>query len=158
MFKRITLLPSRQRRFRLLFTAFAVLLSCLLLPGLFAQTDFASIRGTVMDNTGAVISTASIQLQNLDTGAKQAAVSDASGNFHFEALVRGNYQATVSAKGFQNEVQAFTLLVSQIQAINFKLNPGSVNTTVEVTDAAPIVDTSTSSTGTVVEAQQIVEG
>ena len=157
MFKRITLLPNRQCRFRLLFAAFAVLLTCLTLPGLFAQTDFASIRGTVMDDTGAVIPDATIQLQNLDTGAKQAAVSDASGNFHFEALVRGNYQATVSAKGFQNEVQAFTLLVSQIQAINFKLNPGSVNTTVEVTDAAPIVDTSTSSTGTVVEAQQIVE-
>jgi hypothetical protein len=153
----MTMIPSRQRRFRLLFTAFAVLLSCLLLPGLFAQTDFASIRGTVTDQTGAAIPAASLQLQNIDTGAKLAAVSDAAGNFHFEALVRGNYQATVSAKGFQTEMQAITLSVSQIQAINFKLNPGSVNTTVEVTDAAPIVDTSTSSTGTVVEAQQIVE-
>jgi hypothetical protein len=157
MFKRITLLPNRQRRLRLLFAAFAVLLTCLMLPGLFAQTDFASIRGTVMDNSDAVIPAASIQLQNLDTGAKQAAVSDASGNFHYEALVRGNYQIAVTAKGFQSEVQSVTLNVSQIQAVNFKLNPGSVSTTVEVTDAAPIVDTSTSSTGTVVESQQIVE-
>ncbi len=157
MFKRLTMLPNRQRRFRLLFTAFAVLLSCLMLPCLFAQTDFASIRGTVTDQTGAAIPAASLQLQNLDTGAKQAAVTDASGSFHFEALVRGNYQATVSAKGFQTEMQAITLSVSQIQAINFKMTPGSVSVTVEVTDAAPIVDTTTSSTGTVVESQQIVE-
>jgi hypothetical protein len=141
----------------LLFAAFTVLLSCLLAPALFAQTDFASIRGTVTDETGAAIPAASLQLKNLDTGAQKAAVADAIGNFHFEALVRGNYQISVAAKGFQSEVQSVTLDVSQIQAINFKLNPGTVNTTVEVTDAAPIVDTTTSSTGTVVQSEQIVE-
>ena len=157
MFKRITRLLNRQRRSRLLYSAFAILLSCLLLPGLFAQTDFASIRGTVTDQSGAAIPAASLQLKNLDTGAQQTAAADAIGNFHFEALVRGNYQITVVVKGFQTEVQAVTLNVSQIQAINFKLNPGSVSTSVTVTDAAPIVDTTTSSTGTVVEATQIVE-
>lgn len=154
MYSRTTLLPSRQR---ILFLALAALLSCLMLPGLFAQTDFASIRGTVLDQTGAAVTSASIQLKNVDTGLTQTAVSDATGNFHFEALVRGKYQATVSAKGFQSEVQAVTLNVSQIQAINFKLSPGSVSTSITVTDAAPIVDTTTSSTGTVVESQQIVE-
>jgi hypothetical protein len=51
---------------------------------LFAQTDFASIRGTVTDQTGAAIPAASLQLKNIDTGAQQAAVADATGNFHFE--------------------------------------------------------------------------
>jgi hypothetical protein len=136
--------------------ALVALLFCLALPSLFAQTDFASIRGSVLDQNGATITAASIELLNVDTGLTQSAATDANGNFHFEALVRGNYQATVSANGFQSEVQAVTLNVSQIQAINFKLKPGSVKTSIVVTDAAPIVDTTTSSTGTVVESQQIV--
>ena len=155
-FNRITSLSSRQRGFGMALMAVAALLFCLALPSLFAQTDLASIRGTVQDQNGAVITTASIQLLNVDTGLAQSAVTDAAGNFHFEALVRGNYHATVSAKGFQSEIQAVTLNVSQVQAINFKLNPGSVNTSITVTDAAPIVDTTTSSTGAVVQAQQIV--
>jgi hypothetical protein len=157
MFERITLLRNRQHRSRVLFLAFAVVLCCLILPGLFAQTDLASIRGSVQDQTGAAIPAASIQLRNVDTNATQTAVADAVGSFHFEALVRGNYQATVSVKGFQTESQSLSLDVSQIQALNFRLKPGSTTTTVTVTDAAPIVDTSTSSTGTVVEAEQIGE-
>jgi len=156
-FKRITSLPSRQRRFGVTLMALAALLFCLALPSMFAQTDFASIRGSVLDQNGAVITAASIQLVNLDTGLKQSAIADDAGNFHFEALVRGNYQATVSAKGFQSQVQAVTLNVSQIQAINFKLSPGAVNTSITVTDAAPIVNTTTSSTATVVESEQIAE-
>ncbi len=154
---RLALLPIEQSRVRsaTLWMAFAVLLSFLVVPALFGQTDLASIRGTVQDQTGAVIPGASIQLVNLDTNLTQTAAADAGGNFHFEALVRGKYQATVSASGFQTEAQAITLDVSQIQAINFKLKPGAAATTVTVTDAAPIVDTSTSSTGTVVEADQI---
>jgi hypothetical protein len=156
-FKRITTLPSSQRRYSMTLMALAALLFCFVLPSLHAQTDLASIRGSVLDQNGAAITAASIQLVNLDTGLTQSAVVDAAGNFHFEALVRGNYQATVAAKGFQSEVQAVTLNVSQIQAVNFKLKPGSVNTSITVTDAAPIVDTTTSSTGTVVESEQIAE-
>ncbi len=157
MFNRTAMLPIGQSRTRsaAIWMAFAVLLSFLVAPALFAQTDLASIRGTVQDQTGASIPAASIELRNLDTGLSQTDVADGIGNFHFEALVRGNYQATVSAAGFQTEVQAITLDVSQIQALNFKLKPGAAATTVTVTDAAPIVDTSTSSTGTVVEAEQI---
>ena len=139
------------------FLLLAVLLTCLALPRLHAQSDLASIRGSVQDQTGAALPGASVLLTSLDTGLTQSAVADAEGNFHFEALVRGSYQAKVTANGFQATAQKLTLNVSQIQAINFKLKPGSVNTTVEVTDAAPIVDTSTSSTGTVVEAAQVSE-
>jgi len=137
--------------------AFAIVLAFLVAPGLFAQSDLASIRGTVQDQTGAAIPAASIQLISQDTGLTKTAVSDATGNFHFEALIRGNYQATVSAKGFQTTAQNLTLDVSQVQALKFELKPGSTTTTVTVTDAAPIVDTTTSSTGNVVEADQIAE-
>ena len=157
MYKRSTLLSNGERCFGKLFLAVAVLLPFLMVPSLFAQTDLASIRGTVQDQTGAAIPAASIQLLSLDTGLTQTAVSDATGNFHFEALIRGNYQATVTAKGFQTTAQNLTLDVSQVQTLKFGLKPGGATSTVVVTDAAPIVDTTTSSTGNVVEAEQIAE-
>lgn len=134
-----------------------ILLTGLIPLSLVAQSDLGSIRGSVEDQTGAAIPGASIELVNVDTGITQTTASDATGNFHFEALVRGNYRATASASGFSAAAQSLTLNVSQILALNFKLNPGSTSTTVTVTDAAPIVDTSTSSTGTVVEGKQVTE-
>ena len=131
--------------------ALVVLLSGSMVPSLFAQSDLGSIRGSVQDSTGAVIPSASIQLKNVDTEVTQSAVSDETGNFHFEALVRGNYEATISAPGFVSQIQKIELSVSQIQALNFRLKPGAENTTVTVTDAAPIVDVTTSSTGTVIQ-------
>lgn len=155
IFNRTILLPNRQHRSRL--PVLAVLFCCLMLSRLFAQSDLASIRGSVQDQTGAAIPAASIQLKSADTGATQTAVSDATGNFHFEALVRGSYKATVTATGFASEVQPLTLNVSQILALNFHLKPGMTSVTVTVTDAAPIVDTTTSSTGTVVAGAQVTE-
>jgi hypothetical protein len=63
---KITLPPSRQLRFRLLFTALAVLLSCLMLPSLWAQSDTGNIAGTVMDSTGAVIQSAAVTATNAE--------------------------------------------------------------------------------------------
>jgi len=154
---RVTFLPTGhcRNRMTIIFMELAALLPFLMTPSLFAQTDLASIRGTVQDQTAAAIPAASIELRNLDTGLAQSAISDAAGNFHFEALVRGNYQATVTARGFQTTAQNLTLDVSQVQALKFELKPGGTTATVIVTDAAPIVDTTTSSTGDVVEAEQI---
>ncbi len=157
MFKGSTFLPGRQRRFPFSVAALLALLSCLLLPRLFAQSDLGSIRGSVQDQTGAVVPAASIQITNTDTGMTRTDAADAAGLFHFEAMPRGNYKATVSASGFETAVQPFVLQVSQVVSLAFKLKPGSVNESVTVTDAAPIVDLSTSSTGTVIQSDQITE-
>jgi hypothetical protein len=156
---RLTFLTLGQSRtfMTMILMAFAVLLPFLVAPNTFAQTDLASIRGTVQDQTGAAIPAATIKLISLDTGLTQTTVADATGNFHFEALVRGNYQTTVTVKGFETQTESLRLDVSQIQALNFRLKPGAATTTVTVTDAAPIVDTTTSSTGNVVESEQIAE-
>ena len=155
--KRTTLRIKKQGRASLVFAAFVAVLLCLVQPRLFAQSDLASIRGSVQDQTGAAIPGASIQLTNVDTGITQTVTADSVGNFHFEALHPGNYAATVSAAGFSTEKQTLQLTVSQIQALNFQLKPGATGATVTVTDAAPIVDTSTSSTGTVIEGRQVTD-
>ncbi len=132
----------------------------LLLAGtqtLIAQSDLSSARGTVQDQTGAAVPGATVQIVSTETSSTRSAITDDSGSFSVEALPRGSYKATVTAAGFQTVAQSFVLEVSQVQSFTFKLTPGSVSQTVTVTDAAPIVDVSTSSTGAVVQADQIAE-
>jgi hypothetical protein len=151
----LTALPQRLRRFRWLSLTIAILISSLLSPRLFAQSDLGSVRGTVEDKTGAAIAAASIQLLSADSGMVRTTVSDSNGGFSFNALPRGNYKATATAPGFATEDQPFVLQVSQSIALVFKMKPGSVKESVTVSDDAPIVDVSTSSTGSVVQADQI---
>lgn len=139
------------------------LLTCLMFllflgaPQLKGQTDTARIQGSVTDASGAAIPDAMITVTNTDQGTIFNSTSDSSGNFIVAALPRGNYQAKVQATGFQTVLQNLKLEVSEVQALNFKLVPGSVATTVTVTDAAPIVDLATSSTGLTIQGRQVTE-
>jgi hypothetical protein len=145
------------RAARLLAALFLVLGVSFGTSTLLAQSDTARIQGTVLDDTGAAVPGASVIVTNVDTGAATTVTSDGSGSFNFNALVRGNYKAEVRANGFTTETQSLTLEVSQVQALTFHLKPGSVSTSITVTDAAPIVNTTTSSTGTVIQGRQITE-
>ncbi len=122
-----------------------------------AQTDTARIQGTVTDSSGAAIPNASVLVTNTSTNAVQTITSDASGNFIVNALPIGTYKAEVKAAGFGGAVQNFTLSVSQVQALDFKLAVGAENTVVEVTDAAPLVDGATSALGETIEGRQVTE-
>lgn len=123
----------------------------------YGQTDTARIAGSVADTSGAIIPNAAITVTSLEQGTVYNAVSDGTGNFTVSALPRGTYNVSVTANGFESQSQGVSLDVSQVQAINFKLSPGAVTTSVTVTDAAPLVDTSTSSAGEVVQGRQVTE-
>ncbi len=120
-----------------------------------AQSDSARLTGTVTDSSGAAIPGASITITDTDTGTVRKLTSDDSGNFSASALPVGHYTADASFTGFQSESQKFTLEVSQSQALAFKLSVGSESQTIEVTDAAPLVETTTSSTGIVVQGKEL---
>jgi hypothetical protein len=136
------------------------LLLCLLFfPGLSlrAQTDTGRVTGIVTDPSGAVVPGTTLTLINTDTGVTLTATAGNDGNFTFSAVPRGNYRVEASHTGFQSINQTFALQVSQVQTIEFKLTVGSDSQTVEVTDAAPVVDLSTSSTGAVIEGKQVTD-
>jgi len=145
------------RKFRSVTSSILAALLFLTVPGLFAQSDLGSIRGTVQDNTGAALPGTSIEVLSNDTGQARTVVSDGQGNFSVLSLPRGSYKATATAAGFQQETVTFDLQVSQVKAINFELKIGAASQTVEVTSAAPLVDTETSSVGEVVEGRQLSE-
>jgi hypothetical protein len=132
---------------------------CILMvaPALFAQTDTARVEGTVTDPTGAAIPGATVTITNLQNNAVMTLKSDGGGDFTASALQPGTYHSAVTASGFSSQVQDFKLDVSQVQALNFKLSVGSTATTIEVTDAAPIVQTESSNTGLVINDRQLTD-
>jgi hypothetical protein len=122
-----------------------------------AQAESGSIEGTVTDTTGAMIPNATLTLANAATGFKQTSASNSSGEFSIPAVPRGNYVATVSAAGFQTQTESVTVTVTTTLTLDFKLAPGSTSTTIEVTSAATLVDTSNATLGETIEGKQITE-
>jgi hypothetical protein len=124
-------------------------------PGAYAQSDNGSIVGTVTDATGAVIPNASVTVTNVETGLKLNGKSNSSGEFQIFAVPRGNYKAEVGAQGFQSQTANFAISVATTQTLQFKLAAGSVNQTVEVTTAAPLVNTTNAAMGEVIHGAQV---
>ena len=108
-----------------------------------AQTVTASITGMVTDPSGAVIPGASVTAHNLDTGVDTATTTNGVGLYRIEFLAIGNYQLTAQANGFNAvTIPPFVLEVLQTPTLNLKLGVGGSTTTVSVSAAAPILDTS----------------
>lgn len=121
----------------------------------FGQTITANLAVTVSDPSQAVIADASITVTNIGTRLTFSGVSGANGEYIFPSLAPGTYTIRVEKKGFRVEVlSGVELLVDQKARIQVKLQMGNVNATVEVEGAAPQVDTSTASVGTVIGTQE----
>jgi hypothetical protein len=124
---------------------------------LYAQSDNGSIVGTVTDQSGAVVPKATIDVTNTETGLQFHAISSDAGEFSVFAVPRGNYTASVQAAGFQTQTVSFTVQVTTAQTLVFKLVPGAVTTTVQVTSAAPLVETSNATIGETIQGAQVTE-
>jgi hypothetical protein len=104
-------------------------------------TASASLGGTVVDKTGAVIPKADVSITNKETGATRTATTDGAGEYRFDPLSAGIYNIKVTATRFSAaEAKDVEVLVGRNVTQNFTLTPGAVSETVEVTGAAPLVD------------------
>jgi hypothetical protein len=107
-----------------------------------AQTVTGSIAGEITDPSGAVVPGAHIVAHNLDTGVDTPTTTNSTGFYRIQFLPIGRYQVVVDAKGFNTEtLPAFQLEVLQTPTFNIKLTLGSSATTVDVSAAAPILNT-----------------
>ena len=123
-----------------------------------AQTTTGSIVGKVTDPTGGVVPNAAVTVTNVDTGISTKTATDSSGNYAVTPLPVGNYSVTVEATGFKKSVNSgITLNVQDRIGVNVTLEVGQVSETVEVTGAAPRLETDTSYLGQVVDSQKIVD-
>jgi hypothetical protein len=126
-------------------------------PSLFAQTDTGTITGTITDPTGAVIAGVAVTATNSDTGLKLSAVSDSTGGYVILAVPRGNYKVVATAPGFGSSVATITVTVSAREAVPFQLKPAGTSSTVEVTEAVPLVNVSDATMGATIEGPQVTQ-
>jgi hypothetical protein len=128
------------------------------IPAAYAQFDTATVVGTVRDNTGAVVPGATVTLANLDTGITVVRISDENGNVEFITVRVGRYRITAELQGFSvafaDNVQ---VTVGARQRVDLQLTPGSMQETVEVVGAAPLLETDSSQRGQVITAEQAVQ-
>ena len=102
----------------------ALLVVCV--PAVVAQTaDTAALTGTVTDPTGAVISTATVTLTNVDTNQTRSANTSGDGTYKFTLIPPGRYRLKFSASGFKTaEVGPVTLNVTETPVLNETLEVG----------------------------------
>ncbi len=95
-------------------------------------------------------------ITKVDTGISQGTVADASGNYKFPLLQPGFYNVVAEAPGFKKTVQNnLELQVDQSAEVNLTLSVGDIVDTVEVTATPPLLETQTSSVGTVVDTKLV---
>ena len=110
-----------------------------------AHAQFSSsVQGTVVDVAGAVIPKAIVTLTNISTKVSAIATVDNSGVFRFTSLAPGDYLVTGTAAGFGEKQVSFRLQTAENRAVTVALPVANVNTSVEVSTQAPILDTADS--------------
>jgi hypothetical protein len=121
-----------------------------------AQVDTGSITGTVTDPSGAVVSGAKVTLTNEGTAATLTTTTGSDGLYRFSPVRIGNYRLDVAGQGFKTASETHVAVdVSSNVTRNFKLQPGSVSETVEVTSEAPLLQSQDASVGQVVNQKNV---
>jgi len=119
----------------------AVVLSAAVLR---AQTTFATITGSVNDPSGAGVVGATVTATNTATNVTTSATSNELGIYALPQLQEGTYTVRAKAAGFKEFLAQNVVLVSRdLRRLDIRLEVGSVETTVEVSAGATLIETET---------------
>lgn len=130
----------------------------LLLASLSGQAQFnASLSGTVLDPTQAVIPGATVILTNDGTKATQTVVSGDAGNYQFNELAPGTYTVKASAKGFQQSTVSNVAVAAETpRSLNLTMETGAETQSITVNaDLVPLLQTGDASIGTTIDSAEI---
>jgi hypothetical protein len=137
--------------------ALLVVLACALyaLPAL-GQTITATVQGVVRDASHAVLPGATVTLRERDTGFVRTTTTDAAGAYVLSYVPAGTYDLTIELTGFKTvQREALRFEVGQEATIPVALEIGGVTETINVREAAPLVEVTRSSIGQTVSREQI---
>src|SRR3989454_1319113 len=124
----------------------------------FAQTSTATILGTVKDGSGALVPGVSITVRHTESGLTRSLVSGERGAYTVPLLPVGAYEITTTMPGFKQVVRSgINLVVGQEAVVDLTLEVGAAAETVTVSEEAPLVNTTTSSTSGLITEQQVKE-
>jgi outer membrane receptor protein involved in Fe transport len=120
-------------------------------------TASGTIQGTVFDKSQAVVTGAEILVTSKATGTTRTTTTGEDGGYRFDLLSAGVYTVRVSKQGFSTIVETVQLLVGQTAMANATLEPGAVASIIEVTDTAPIMDTTKTSVSQDITPREVEE-
>ncbi|MGA8729531.1 MAG: carboxypeptidase regulatory-like domain-containing protein [Terracidiphilus sp.] len=113
----------------------------------YSQETTAGLQGTIKDPSGAVVPGATVTVTTPTLVGNKEVVTDAAGYYRFANLPPGSYTVTVKAAGFDTLKQEKIILeVGHLPSLNLALHVGTVNTVVQVTEAEPLIDATTTTT------------
>jgi len=126
-------------------------------PGL-AQTISGELVGTVYDASGATIPGATITATNAATGVSTSAESTVTGQYRIPNLPVGTYNLTVTAKGFaEAKLANVSVDLNKTATANITLQVGQTTVTLEVSEAAAVIDTTTAQVQSTFDARQMAD-
>lgn len=114
----------------------------------YAQRDMGTITGTITDTQGGVVPNAKITITEVATGLTYEVQSGTDGNYIRPALKAGTYSITAEATGFRRvEQQNIVLIAGDRVGVNLVLTVGDVTQAIEVSAAAPLLQTESTTLG-----------
>ncbi len=121
-----------------------------------AQTFRGTILGTVIDSSGAAIPGARIMVKNQGTGLTRTTATGDAGTYQVPELPVGQYSVTVSREGFESVTMGdLEVTVAGESRADFTLQPGRIESRVEVQATAPLVATTEDTLGGTVQASRV---
>jgi hypothetical protein len=127
------------------------------LPSARAQVS-ASIKGAIIDPSGAPVPLADVKTKNLETGAIRSSITDEAGRYLVLSLPVGEYEIRVAKAGFQDAIRSgIHLVVGEEASVDLHLQVGVEISQITVTADAPLVSTTTKDISGLVGEQAVKE-
>ena len=123
---------------------------------LFSQTNLGRITGSVRDQSGGAMVGVTVSVTDADRGLERSGVTDAAGQYAFPGLLPGRKTIKAEAQGFKAfEQGGIVLEVAQDARLDITMQPGAVSETIRVTEAPPLLDTTSAELGGTIQNQVI---
>jgi hypothetical protein len=123
---------------------------------LFSQGVQGRITGTITDQTGGVVSGATVTVLDVDRGASRILTATEAGEYNAPNLLPGTYSVRAEAKGFKAvERQKILLEVGKELRVDLTLQPGEIAQTITITESLPLVETANATLGGTLSNQTI---
>ncbi|MES1257707.1 MAG: carboxypeptidase regulatory-like domain-containing protein [Acidobacteriota bacterium] len=134
-----------------------VVFCVLIFAGLvFGQGFQGSMRGRVVDGSGAVVPLAKITVVDEGTSISRASVTNEQGEYTFASLIPATYTVVAESGGFRrSERKGVVVSTQQALTLDFALDLGQVSDQINVTADSALIETADASTGQVIDRQKI---
>lgn len=121
-----------------------------------SDASTASIKGTITDQSGAVVANAQVKVISIDRGAEHTTTSDGWGNYVVPFLSPGLYEMRVETKGFETSIlKNIQLTVGQIAVFDVPVRVGAISAQVFITTEVPLVETEKTQQANTIQSVQI---